>query len=170
MKSYNLIIYCFILLFAIGCASSKVSTSSYYASATTYINDKGDGSITVRAYGHGKNRSDAIEQAAKNAVRDVIFKGVTVPNNTLLSKPLVTEVNAAEKFQDFFNAFFADSGAYARFVSNKDRHSEPNDNEDRRSMSDNKEKNTIQVKLATTIRVLRADLKNYLMDNGIIIP
>lgn len=158
MKSYNLIIYCFILLFAIGCGPSKVSTSSYYASATTYMNDEGDGSITVRAYGHGKNRSDAIEQAAKNAVRDIIFKGITVPNNIQLSKPLVTAVNAEEKFQNFFNSFFSDGGTYTEFVSK----------EDRRSGSNNKEKNTTQVKLTTTVRVLRADLKNYLMNNGII--
>lgn len=160
MKSYNIIVYCFILLFAIGCASNKVSTSSYYALATTYLNDEGDGSITVRAYGHGKNRSDAIEQASKNAVRDVIFKGITVPNNTLLSKPLVTTVNAEEKFQDFFNTFFSDGGAYTKFVSN----------EDHRSGSNNKEKNTVQVKIAITVRILRADLKSYLMDNGVIIP
>ena len=160
MKSNNIIIYCFILLFAIGCASSKVSTSSYYASTTTYMNDEGDGSITVRAYGHGRNRSDAIEQAAKNAVRDVIFKGVNVPNNPLLSKPLVTTVNAEEKFQDFFNEFFTDGGAYTQFVSS----------EDRRFGSNNKEKNSMQVKFAATIRVLRADLKKYLMNNGIIMP
>ena len=31
---------------------------------------------TLRAWGRGKNRTDAIEQAKKNAVRDVLFKGV----------------------------------------------------------------------------------------------
>lgn len=159
MKFYQTILCCISLIAAAGCASSRVSTSSYYPSATTYMNDEGDGSLTLRAYGHGRNRNDAIEQAAKNAVRDVIFKGVNVPNNALMSKPLVTVVNAEEKFQTFFNAFFADGGEYARFVTGRDR----------RSGSNNKETNTMQVKMSTTVRVLRAELKQYLIDNGLII-
>lgn len=158
MKINHLIIYCFVLLVAIGCKPLDVSTSSYYPSSTTYMNDEGDGSLTLRAYGHGRNRSDAIEQAAKNAVRDVIFKGVNVPGNPLLSKPLVTVVNAEEKFQEFFNKFFTDGGAYSRFVTKKDR----------RMGSNNKEINTMQVKLSTTVRVLRSDLKQYLIKHEII--
>ena len=158
MTQYKTILICIISLIVMSCASNK--TSSYYPSATTYMNDEGDGSITLRAYGQGRNRSDAIEQARKNAVRDVIFKGVNVPGNALLSKPLVTTVNAEEKFQDFFNPFFADGGGYTRFVSR----------EDRRIGSNKKEINTKQVKFAHTVRVLRADLKKYLIDNGVIKP
>lgn len=142
-----------------GCSSSKTTTSSYYASAPTYLNNESDGSITVRAYGQGRNRSDAIEQAAKNAVHEVIFKGINIPGNALLSKPLVTAVNAEEKFQRFFNAFFVDGGEYMRFVTT----------EDRRTGSDHKEKNRIQIKCAITVRILRPQLQNYLIDNGIIV-
>ena len=35
-----------------------------------------DGSQTLKAWGYGKNRIDAVEQAKKNAVRDVLFKGI----------------------------------------------------------------------------------------------
>lgn len=60
-----------------------------------------------------KTREDAIEQACKNAVRDVLFKGVQTPENTILSRPLIREINAEEKYQYFFNPFFADGGATA---------------------------------------------------------
>lgn len=159
MKFYQTIICGIVLLVAAGCASSNVSTSSYYPSTTTYMNDESDGSLTLRAYGHGRNRNDAIEQAAKNAVRDVILKGVNVPGNALLSKPLVTTVNAEEKYQSFFNTFFADGGEYTRFVTSQDR----------RFGSNNKESNTMQVKMSTTVRVLRAELKQYLIEKGLIL-
>ncbi len=159
MKSYIIALCMTVAL--VGCSSAQnVNTSSYYPSQTTYMNDEGDGSLTVRAYGQGRNRRDAMDQAAKNAVRDVIFKGVTVPGNALLSKPLVTVVNAEEKFQAFFNAFFADGGEYTRFISR----------EDRKADSNKKEKNTLQVKEAATVRVLRSELRQYLMDNEIIVP
>lgn len=158
MKPCNIIFCLMLLLMTTGCASKKVSTSSYYPSATTYMNDEGDGSITVRAYGIGRNREDAIEQAAKNAVRDVLFKGVNVPGNALLSKPLVTTVNAEEKYQTFFSSFFSDNGAYKKFAKKKDR----------RAGSNNKEKNTMQVKVSTTVRIMRPELKTYLIKNGII--
>ena len=159
MKIKNLVAYCAIILVLAGCAPKNVATSSYYPSSTTYMNDEGDGSLTLRAYGHGRNRADAIEQAAKNAVRDVILKGVNVPGNALLSKPLVTTVNAEEKFQSFFNEFFSDGGAYKRFVTSQDR----------RAGSNNKEVNTMQVKLSTTVRVLRSDLRQYLIEKGLIL-
>lgn len=159
MKSFSIALC--LILGLVGCSSAQnAKTSSYYPSQTTYMNDEGDGSITVRAYGQGRNRSDAMAQAAKNAVYDVIFKGVSVPGNALLSKPLVTTVNAEEKFQAFFNAFFTDGGEYTRFIST----------EDRKAGSNKKEKNTMQVKEAATVRVLRSELKQYLMDNEIVIP
>lgn len=158
MKIQRILLCGLALLLLVGCA--KKTTTSYYASAPTYLNDEADGSITVRAYGQGRNRSDAIEQAAKNAVRQVLFKGINVPGNVLLSKPLVTAVNAEEKYQNFFNAFFADGGAYMQFTST----------EDRRPGTNTKEKNAVQRKYATTVRVLRPQLRNYLIENGIIVP
>ena len=160
MKPSRIIVLAAMLFGLAACAPRNVSTSSYYSSATTYMNDEGDGSITVRAYGQGRNHGDAIEQARKNAVRDVIFKGVNVPGNALLSKPLVTGVNAEEKYQSFFGAFFTDGGMYQQFASS----------EDRRGGSTKRQANTMQVKFATTVRVKRSELRQYLIDNGIIKP
>lgn len=159
MKTKQLLFALCAALCLAGCAK-EVSTSSYYPSKTTYMNDEGDGSITVRAYGHGRNQKDARAQAAKNALRDVIFRGVTVPGNALLSKPLVTTPNAEEKYQELFNAFFTDGGDYRRFVSSADS----------KVHSDNKEVNSVQVKEAVTVRVLRPALRQYLIEKGVIIP
>ena len=36
-----------------------------------------DGSQTLRTWGFGNKKKDAVEQAMKNAVRDVLFKGIS---------------------------------------------------------------------------------------------
>lgn len=160
MKAYILTVAMLLGLAGGVMAKKQVKVSSYIPTETVYMNSEGDGSLTLRAHGHGTNRNDAIKQAAKNAVRDVIFKGVNVPGNPELSKPLVTAVNAEEKFSVFFNSFFADGGEYKNFVTA----------EDRKSGSNKKEKNEVNVKLSTTVRVLRSELKFYLIDNGIVNP
>ena len=147
----------FVLTLA-SCNVHKTSTQAFFPTKCEYLNDEGDGSITVRAYGQGSYRNDAVEQARKNAVRQIIFEGITVPGNSNLSRPLVTEVNAEEKYEDFFYRFFQDDGAYRDFVSR----------EDRRLRTNEKHWSGTQVKISTTIRVMRADLKEYLKLNQII--
>ena len=55
-------------------AAAKKSVSSYHSFESECLGVELDGSETLRAWGRGKNRTDAIEQAKKNAVRDVLFK------------------------------------------------------------------------------------------------
>ncbi|MEG1910342.1 MAG: hypothetical protein RR190_05155, partial [Bacteroidales bacterium] len=44
---------------------------------TECLNSELDGSYTLRAWGIGRNQVDALAQARKNALRDVIFKGIS---------------------------------------------------------------------------------------------
>lgn len=157
MKKIALLAFAAAALLFAGCGAQK-TTSSYYSSPTSLIRFDSDGSLVVRAYGSGRTGANAREQAWKNAVRDVIFKGINVPGNPLASKPLVTEVNAQEKYEEFFNAFFADKGYYRSFITT----------EDRKPLSSVKEENKIEMKQGTTVRVLRQELKNYLKENGIL--
>lgn len=160
MKKYLVGLSAMLLLAGVGCSKKLADTGSYFRSGTEYLNSEGDGSITVRAYGMGKTREDAIEQACKNAVHDVLFKGVLTPENTILSRPLIREINAQEKYQYFFNPFFADGGQYRRFVSL----------EDRRPKSDGRQANSVQQRYAVTVRVLRAELQQYLIEHHIVKP
>ncbi|MBQ6571113.1 MAG: hypothetical protein IIX31_00310 [Alistipes sp.] len=162
MKRYSFLITLIIAAIMTGCAKKYYpsATSSYYMSETTFLNDIGDGSITVRASGLGKTVANARLQARKQAVRDIIFKGVNVPNNSMLSKPIVTEVNAAQKYQSFFNVFFADNGDWKKFVSNQDN----------KPTKHVYKETTLQVKEYMTVRVDVFALKNYLIENGIVKP
>ena len=94
--------------------------SANYDYKTECAGVEGDGSQTLIAWGNGRNRFDAIEQAKKNAVRDVIFKGITDGKNECNNRPVLGEVNARQKYEDYFNAFFTDEGKYLNFISLKD--------------------------------------------------
>ena len=90
---------------------------SYAKFETECLGVAGDGTQTLRVWGEGKNRQEAIDQAKRNAVRDVIFKGITAGSGECNKRPLVTEVNAHEKYEDYFNAFFSQGGAYNKYVT-----------------------------------------------------
>lgn len=48
---------------------------------------------------------------------DVIFKGITSGSGDCNKRPIVNEVNAREKYETYFQAFFREGGAYNRYVS-----------------------------------------------------
>ncbi len=59
----------------------------------------------------------AIEQAKKNAVHGIIFKGFAGEQGILGKPPLTTNSNLEQEKDEWFNAFFADGGKYQKFVS-----------------------------------------------------
>lgn len=76
-----------------------------------------DGTQLVKVWGYGKKPNDAIEQAKKNAVHAIIFKGITTGEKGCMKKPLVTTPGAEQQFQDYFNAFFQEGGKYLNYVN-----------------------------------------------------
>lgn len=117
-----------------------------------------DGSQTLRVQGYGRNRADAKEQAMKNAVWTVIFKGVREGAQGCNTRPLVTEVNAQERYEDYFNIFFADDGEYKKYVSLKDT----------KKRSGGRSKDKLGYAYDLTIRVLRPQLKARLIEDNVI--
>lgn len=89
------------------CATTK-SISSYYDFKTECLGITYDGSQILRVWDDGTKKNDAIEQAKKRAVRDVILYGISSGSSECNTKPLVLEVNAEEKYESYFNAFFSD--------------------------------------------------------------
>ncbi len=117
-----------------------------------------DGSQTLRVLGYGRNRSDAKEQAMKNAVWAVIFDGIRDGVEGCNMRPLVTEVNARERYEDYFNLFFADNGEYKKYVSLRDT----------KKRSGGRSKDKLGYSYDLTIRVLRAELKVRLKADNVI--
>lgn len=122
-----------------------------------------DGSQTLKAWGYGKNRNDAVEQAKKNAVRDVLFKGIRNGKTECNVKPVVFDMNAQEKYEDFFNKFFADGGEFSNYVNQKDEPLIPKVLKDRKAADTG-------VEYGVIVRVLRADLKKRMIAENIVTP
>ena len=120
-----------------------------------------DGSITVKAWGNGRNRLDAVEQAKKNAVRDVIFKGIHNGKSDCSRSAILLEPNAQQRHQEYFYGFFADNGPYKDFVSMKDERIFDKVKRDKKKARES-------VTNGVVIRVLVYEIKKKLIEDGII--
>ncbi|MEK9600558.1 MAG: hypothetical protein VW147_01865 [Bacteroidota bacterium] len=137
------------------------NVSANYNYKTECFGTELDGSQTVKAWGTGRNRFDAVEQAKKNAVNDVIFKGINEGVQACQMRPLIIEVQAREKHEDYFNAFFADGGKYSEFVSLKDERI-------LQKIDRDWVKSREGVTNGIMLRIQRADLKKQLIKDKII--
>lgn len=75
------------------------------------------GSYLIKAWSYSKKPDVAIEQAKKNAVHGIIFKGFAGTSSVPGQKALISNVNLEEEKADFFKPFFANGGKYMKFVS-----------------------------------------------------
>lgn len=148
-----------IILSMMSCKTPTHISSDYvYANfQTECMGVELDGSQTLRVFGKGKNKKDAIEQAKKNAVRDVIFKGINAGSSECNKRPLLNEVNALEKYSYYFNPFFKDKGEYASYVKL-----------DEKRTSRIKSKSNSQENWGVVVTVDREGLKNKLINDKII--
>ncbi|MDR2232864.1 MAG: hypothetical protein LBE56_07050 [Tannerella sp.] len=158
-------IWCFIILFGgiamMGGCRSKTDISGNYTFKTECMGTEMDGSVTVKAWGNGRNRADAIEQARKNAVNDVIFKGIMEGTGGCNFRPVVGEVNARMKYESYFDAFFRDRGEFQNYVSTED---EKFSDRFRRDPRMSRHGNTYGV----ILRVKRSELREKFLSDGIL--
>jgi hypothetical protein len=77
------------------------------------------GTYQVKVWTYSKSAKVAIEQAKKNAVHGIIFRGFTANDKVRTGqKPLAQSSNLEQENADFFKYFFADGGKYLKFVTN----------------------------------------------------
>ena len=75
------------------------------------------GTYLIKVWSYSKKPDVAIEQAKKNAVHGIIFKGFTGTSSVPGQKALTSNVNLEEEKADFFKPFFENGGKYMKFVS-----------------------------------------------------
>lgn len=112
------IIAAILTLMASACKSGTQVSNEYatYGFATQCLGVDPNGDQTLRTWGNGINKAKAIEQAKRNAVSDVLFKGITDGSPECNKRPIINEVNARERYEKYFQAFFRDGGAYNKYV------------------------------------------------------
>jgi hypothetical protein len=154
-------LFTLLLVLSLTSGFSQKKISGNYIYKTECMGVELDGSYTLKAWGNGRNRADAVEQAKKNAIRDVVFNNILEGKEDCARKPLITEVNAIDKYEDYFNKFFTDDGEYKNFISLKDERIGEKFSRDRRKAREG-------VTNGLIVRVLRSELKAKLIADGII--
>lgn len=143
------------------CSDTQAKGAGNYSYETECLGVEHDGSQTVRGWGSGRNRTDAIEQAKKNGLSSVLFKGIR-SNKGCNAKPILFDSNIREKKEDYFNAFFIDGGTYKEFITVEDGSDlHPSVLEGRKKAGD-------QVTYGVIIRIQRALLKERMIKDGIL--
>jgi len=75
------------------------------------------GTYLVKVWSYSKKPQVAIEQAKKNAVHGIIFRGFAGKPGIPGQRALTNNVNLEEEKAEFFDPFFDDGGKYMKFVS-----------------------------------------------------
>ncbi len=159
MKKTLYIVFLSGALLTAGCTKNKVAGN--YTNKTECLGVELDGSQTLKVWGNGRERLDAVEQAKKNGVRDVLFKGILEGKQECNVKPVLAEVNVQEKNEDYFNKFFADGGEYKNYVSLKDE-------KVANKISRNRKAARESVTHGVVVRILRVELKQKMVADGIL--
>jgi len=107
---------CFQFLFI----AQKDVTSANYDFNVRCQGKEMDGSLTLESFGKGRNYSDALEQAKKNAVYAVIFSGIKEGGGGCETDPLLLSSSPQTVHEVYFAEFFKDDGEYLNYVSLKD--------------------------------------------------
>lgn len=75
------------------------------------------GTYLLKVWSYSKKPETAIEQAKKNAVHGIIFRGFPERNRVPGQKPLAQSSNLEQEKEQFFKEFFDDGGKYLKFVT-----------------------------------------------------
>lgn len=114
------------------------------------------GTYLIKVWSYFKKADLAIEQAKKNAVHGIIFKGFGGMGGVSGQRPLAgNNPNLEEEKKEFFSEFFADGGKYMKFVNvSNDGSISPRDR-----LKVGKEYK-IGVIVSVNVEMLRKDLEN----------
>lgn len=75
------------------------------------------GTYQIKVWSYSKVAETAIEQAKKNAIHGVIFKGFAPIDRVPGQKALVLDSNVELEKGDYFDSFFENGGRYMKFIS-----------------------------------------------------
>jgi hypothetical protein len=172
-QSLVLTALCLASLIAIeSCRPAVKSTSAFQNFTTQYIREEAGGVIVLKSYGAGYTQAECIQNAKYNAVRDVIFKGISGARD---QRPLIMGANPEEKYRSYFTGFFAADGPYNSYVSTSNRGNiDKNDRfvvdgggvPGRRSVTSRKvERQTIGVEVVIKKEDLRVEMEKVVSSN-----
>ena len=81
------------------------------------IQTANQGSYLVKTWTYSRDPATAKEQAKKNAVHGIIFKGFPDNGRVKGQRPLINDPKAEDEHKAFFESFFEPGGDYQKYVT-----------------------------------------------------
>ncbi len=157
MKKISILITIVAGLLLTGCGTKR--SQAYYDQPSQLLSINYDGTYVIRTQVRARNAALANTDAQRKAVQEVIFDGIKAASNGGADvKPLCFDMNAREKYEEYFQIFFQDNGEWQKFVGLKDK----------RSGTSTYKKTESQMVRTITVTVDRAALKKKLQEDGIV--
>ena len=97
LKAVGLYLSAMVALCMLNSCKTTIQIPSEYAYVQMQpecISYNSDGSLVLRSWGMGSNKNSAIENAKRNALETVVFKGI---NGSCFVSPLISEPNVRER-------------------------------------------------------------------------
>ena len=133
------------------CAFGQQSkNASYYNYKNECLEDKLDGSYIIQGWGNGSTKKEAIDQAKRNVLTDILLNGIGKGCKIL---PLIIELNAETTYKNYIYGFF--NSDYDDFIKLENSP---------KSIKKSKKQTTYGVKL----RVNRQSLRQKLITDNIL--
>lgn len=156
-QSIGLLALVAVIAILTGCGVKKSQANYDYKSKV--LSSNYDGTFVIRTQIRARNARIAFIDAQRKAVQEVIFDGVDAGSNGVEPlKPLLFDMNARRKYEDYFTEFFRDEGEWTKYANLADK---------RRGTTTYK-RNGIQSIETITVTVDRKALQERLIADGIL--
>jgi hypothetical protein len=125
MKTNNKFLFLFLLVCALVFNTNAFSQARKKADKDTKnwryeiegVGEGKEGTYLIKVWTYSKKSNVAIEQAKKNAVHGIIFKGYTGVGRVTGQPALATDPGVEFEKADFFDPFFDDNGGYMKYIN-----------------------------------------------------
>lgn len=156
-KTFLYLVLCTFVLLIAACGAKR--SQAFYDQKSVLLSANYDGSYVLRVQIRARNASMAFIDAQRKAVQEVIFDGVKAGNTGISDlKPLCFDLNAREKYEQYWNAFFQNDGEWTKYASLADK----------RAGTTRYQRDGRQMVETVTVTVDRAGLQQKLREDGII--
>lgn len=152
-----LIVMVLSVLASCGSKEKVVQTAAYREQPTECLGKAMDGSLTLKVWAKGTSRMEAIREAKKKVISEVLFQGIA-GSGDCNTYPVVDAPNARTQHEQYFNKFFSDGGGFKKFV----------DEVEKRSEADNFQGANSQQVYGVVLKVDRPALKQRMQKDKII--
>jgi hypothetical protein len=150
-----------VLLITISCKSKIKTVSGNFDYETECVSSDKVGYQTVTAWGFGQTEKEAILNARRRAVDDILFKGIRGGKSVCQISPIISNPNKKRNNPRYFQAFYEENGIFNQFVGY------PDENWLRQKLKINK-KNKENLVYQVVVEVDVANLTSQMLNDNLI--